>query len=97
MFLNCSEQLLGEVKSTQDSHMLAKKSKALAPDHVTSKTKSIKSKDDTESDNNSRSKLVMDEKKALGNPGWPTKADNSLAQNQMKPVPPSAQPSSSKF
>ena len=97
MFSNCSEILLDEIKPTQDKQILATKSKVLASDHVTSKTNSIANKADTDSDTNSRPKLVMDEKKVLGNPGWPTKADNSLAPNQMRPVPPSAQPSSSKF
>lgn len=97
MTINCSEILLGEIKPTQDNQLLATQSKVLAPDHATAKTNSIKSKDGTESDINSRSKLVMDEKKTLGNPGWPTKADNTLAQNQMNPISPPAPTASSKF
>ena len=97
MFLNCSQILLGEIKPNQDKQVLATESKVLARDHVTSKANATANKDETASDINSRPKLVMDDKKALGNPGWPTKVDNSLAPNQMKPIPPPAPTSSSKL
>ena len=85
------------MKPNREKQVVAKESNVLPSGRVTSKTNTIAHKDEIPSNVSSRPKLVMNEERAPGNPGWPNKIDSTATPKQMKPVSPPVPTSSGKL